>query len=98
MPIPRSLVYALHSHWQVVEWLVQLSREHPAFEASLIIEVMGKVDASVSVENRESILRSLINADILQQLPRNDSFQLNAHVIEFVRGLNHLDRAALTQG
>lgn len=87
MPSPRSLVYALHSHWPVVEWLVQLSREHPAFEASLIFEVMGKVDASVSLENRESTLRSLINAEILQQLPRNDSFQLNAHVIEFVRGL-----------
>lgn len=87
MPNPRSLVYALHSHWQVVEWLVQLSREHPAFEPALIIEVIGKVDASVSLDNRENILRSLINAEILQQLPRNDSFQLNAHVIEFVRGL-----------
>jgi hypothetical protein len=87
MANPRSLVFALYNHWQVVEWLVQLSREYPAFESAQIIELIGKVDARNTQEDRDSILRSLINAEILQQLPRNDLFQLNGHVIEFVRGL-----------
>ena len=87
MANPRSLVFALYNHWQVVEWLVQLSREYPAFESAQIIELIGKVDARNTQEDRDSILRSLINAEILQQLPRNDLLQLNGHVIEFVRGL-----------
>ena len=87
MANPRSLVFALYNHWQVVEWLVQLSREYPAFESAQIIELIGKVDARNTQADRDSILRSLINAEILQQLPRNDLLQLNGHVIEFVRGL-----------
>jgi len=87
MQNPRSLVFALHAHWSVVEWLVQRSREQPVFEQDQVVALIGKVDPSKTPEDREGILRALINADILQLLPRDSLLQLNAHVLEFVRGL-----------
>ena len=85
MQNPRSLVFALHAHWSVVEWLVQRSREQPVFEQDQVVALIGKVDPSKTPEDREGILRALINADILQLLPRDSLLQLNAHVLEFVR-------------
>ena len=87
MQNPRSLVFALHAHWSVVEWLVQRSREQPVFEQDQVVALIGTVDPSKTPEDREGILRALINADILQLLPRDSLLQLNAHVLEFVRGL-----------
>lgn len=87
MQNPRSLVFALHAHWSVVEWLVQRSREQPVFEQDQVVALIGKVDPSKTPDDREGILRALINADILQLLPRDSLLQLNAHVLEFVRGL-----------
>lgn len=87
MANPRSLVLTLHTHWQVVEWLVQRSREMPAFEAEQVLALIGKVDPSRPLDAREAVLRALINAEILQVLPRDELVQLNAHVLEFVRGL-----------
>lgn len=87
MANPRSLVFALYNHWPVVEWLVQRTREMPAFEAEQVLALIGKVDPSMALDAREGVLRSLINTEILQVLPRDDLVQLNAHVLEFVRGL-----------
>lgn len=87
MANPRSLVFALYNHWSVVEWLVQRSREMPAFDAEQVLALIGKVDPSMTLDAREGVLRSLINTEILQVLPRDELVRLNAHVLEFVRGL-----------
>lgn len=88
MANPRSLVFALYTHWSVVEWLVQRSREIPAFEAEQVLALISKVDPSMPRDARENVLRALINTEILRVLPRDELLQLNPLVLEFVRGLN----------
>lgn len=88
MANPRSLVFALYSHWPVVEWLVQRTREIPAFEAEQVLALISKVDPSMPRDARENVLRALINTEILRVLPRDELLQFNPLVLEFVRGLN----------
>ncbi|EIU3464052.1 TPA: hypothetical protein ACGW8N_001459 [Pseudomonas aeruginosa] len=88
MANPRSLVFALYSHWPVVEWLVQRTREIPAFESEQVLALISKVDPSMQRDARENVLRALINTEILRVLPRDELLQLNPLVLEFVRGLN----------
>ncbi len=88
MANPRSLVFALYSHWSVVEWLVQRSRELPAFEAEQVLALIGKVDPGAQIDARETVLRALINTEILRVLPRDELLELNPYVLEFVRGLS----------
>lgn len=88
MANPRSLVFALYSHWSVVEWLVQRSRELPAFEAEQVLALIGKVDPVAQIDARETVLRALINTEILRVLPRDELLELNPYVLEFVRGLS----------
>ena len=88
MANPRSLVFALYSHWPVVEWLVQRTREIPAFEAEQVLALISKVDPGMPRDARENVLRALINTEILRVLPRDELLQLNPLVLEFVRGLN----------
>jgi len=84
---PKSLVSALYNHWDTVEWLAQLSRELPSFESEQIIAVVARIAPTSSAEEQLGVLRQLANADILQILPRGESYQLNPYVLEFVRGL-----------
>lgn len=84
---PKSLVAALHNHWETVEWLVQLSREMPSFEAGQVMAVVARLAPALPLDARQQVLRQLVYADILQPLARGEAFQLNAHVLEFVRGL-----------
>src|SRR5690606_41820448 len=85
---PRSLVHALYNHWPVVEWLVQRTREVPAFDTTQILALIGKVDPSMTQQVREDVLRTLVNSQILQVVPRDELLQLNSLVLESVRGLN----------
>ena len=87
MATPKSLVSALYNHWDTVEWLAQLSRELPSFESEQIIAVVARIAPTSSAEEQLGVLRQLANADILQILPRGESYQLNPYVLEFVRGL-----------
>ncbi len=87
MANPRSLVFALYNQWSLVEWLVQRSREIPAFESEQVLALISKVDPSMPRDARENVLRSLINTEILRVLPRDELLQLNPFVLEFVRGL-----------
>jgi hypothetical protein len=84
---PKSLVSALHDHWDTVEWLAQLSRELPSFEAEHITAVVARLVPAASPDARLLVLRQLVNADILQVQARGDSYQLNPYVLDFVRGL-----------
>ena len=87
MANPKSLLFHLHRHWEVVELLVRASRELPSFSEEQILAAVGKANADSTPEERSSVLRTLSNADILQSLPRSGELQLNPLVLEFSRGL-----------
>jgi hypothetical protein len=97
---PRSLVYALYSHWDAVELLVRLSREFAVLTSDQVLSSIAKVSVQLDAEAQGAVLRALVNADILQTLPRSSDLQLNAYVLEFVRGLtreHELGLAAVLQ-
>lgn len=90
MANPRSLVYALYTHWDTVELLVRLSREFAVLTSDQVLNGIAKVSGQRDAETQGAVLRALVNADILQTLPRSSDLQLNAYVLEFVRGLTLL--------
>ncbi len=87
MATPKSLVFHLHKHWDIVETLARASREFPAFEESQLLVIIGKHHPQAPAEELSGILRALCNADLLQWLSRSSSLQLNPLVLDFVRGL-----------
>lgn len=93
---PRSLVYALYTHWDVVDVLARLSREFAALTSEQVLSGIGKVSPQLDAEARGAVLRALVNADILQTLPRSSDLQLNAYVLAFVRGLTREHELGLT--
>ncbi|MEZ3186377.1 hypothetical protein HZR81_15720 [Pseudomonas sp. LM13] len=100
MANPRSLVYALYTHWDTVELLVRLSREFAVLTSDQVLNGIAKVSGQRDAETLGAVLRALVNADILQTLPRSSDLQLNAYVLEFVRGLtreHELGLAAVLQ-
>ena len=100
MANPRSLVYALYTHWDIVETLVRLSREFAVLTSDQVLSSIAKVSPQLEAEGQGAVLRGLVNADILQTLPRSSDLQLNAYVLEFVRGLareHELGLAAVLQ-
>jgi len=87
MANPRSLVYALYTHWDTVELLVRLSRDFAVLTSDQVLSGIAKVSGQRDAEAQGAVLRTLVNADILQTLPRSSDLQLNVYVLEFVRGL-----------
>ncbi|EKO3781064.1 hypothetical protein P0F39_002617 [Vibrio metschnikovii] len=85
MVAPKSLTYQLHRHWEVVEQLTRLSREFPAFELRILEQVINQYKNKDADTN--TVLTSLINADILQPISRSSDYQINTLVVDFVRGL-----------
>ena len=81
---PRSLVYALHKHWDVIEHLVRLTRDAPAFDRDQVLAVVLRHHPD---GDGDAVLQSLVTADVLQMQPRSRDIQLNLLVLEFVRGL-----------
>lgn len=69
MAAPKSLAFQLHHHWEVVEQLTRLSREFPAFELRLLEQVINQYRNKSTDSN--SVLTSLVNADILQPINRS---------------------------
>ena len=97
---PRSLVYALYTHWSTVEILVRMSREYAAFTSDQVLKVIAKANPQLNYEEQANVLRSLVNADILHTLSRSSDFQLNVYVLEFARSLtreHELSLAAVLQ-
>jgi hypothetical protein len=43
MTSPRSLTFALYTHWEVVENLVLLGRDFPALEPEQILAVISRL-------------------------------------------------------
>ncbi|MCG9558986.1 hypothetical protein [Vibrio kanaloae] len=86
MVTPKSLIFQLHQHWEVVEQLTRLSREVPAFEFRMLEKVINQHKNKTMDSN--SVLTSLVNADILQLINRSSDYQLNTLVVDFARGLS----------
>ncbi len=100
MASPRALVYALYTHWDTVEFLVRLSREFAVLTSDQVLSSIAKVSGQRDAQAQGTVLRALVNAEILQTLPRSSDLQLNAYVLEFVRGLtreHELGLAAVLQ-
>jgi hypothetical protein len=100
MANPRSLVYALYTHWDIVEILVRLSREFAVLTGDQVLNGIAKVSPQLDAEAQGAVVRALVGADILQTLPRSSDLQLNTYVLEFVRGLtreHELGLAAVLQ-
>lgn len=100
MPNPRTLVYALYTHWGIVEALVRLSREFTVLTSEQVLSTIARVSPELDAEVQGAALRALVNADILRTSPRSSDLQLNAYVLEFVRGLtreHELGLAAVLQ-
>ena len=87
MANPRSLTYALYQHWDVVENLVLLGREFPAFDQDQVVAVISRYSTRKSREDCEALLRQMVSSDLLQTMPRGTSLQIHPLVLEFVRGL-----------
>jgi len=68
---PRSLVFALYTHWDTVEVLVRLSREFTVFTSDQALAAIAKVAPQLDAEGQGAVLRSLLNADVLQVLARS---------------------------
>ena len=75
MAAPKSLTFHLHQHWEVVEQLTRLSREFPAFELRVLEQVINQYKSKNAESN--TVLTSLVNADILQPINRSSDYQLN---------------------
>lgn len=100
MANPRSLVYALYTHWDIVEVLVRLSREFAVLTSDQVLGCIAKVSPQMDAEAQSAALRAMVNADILQPCARSSDLQLNAYVLDFVRGLtreHELGLAAVLQ-
>ncbi|MGE0111541.1 hypothetical protein [Aquabacterium sp.] len=100
MANPRSLVYALYTHWDTVEVLVRLSREFAVLTSDQVLGCIAKVSPQLDAEAQGGALRAMVNADILQPCARSSDLQLNAYVLDFVRGLtreHELGLAAVLQ-
>lgn len=66
---------------------MRLSREFAVLTSDQVLNGIAKVSGQRDAETQGAVLRALVNADILQTLPRSSDLQLNAYVLEFVRGL-----------
>ena len=100
MANPRSLVYALYTHWDTVEVLVRMSREFAVLTTEQVLGCITKVAPQLDAEAQGAALRAMVNADILQPCARSNDLQLNAYVLDFVRGLtreHELGLAAVLQ-
>ena len=49
---PRSLVYALYTHWSTVEILVRMSREYAAFTSDQVLKVIAKANPQLNYEEQ----------------------------------------------
>lgn len=86
MAAPKSLIFQLHKYWEVIEFLVQGSRDLPAFEVSQVLLAIERFSGH-DAPDPTATLNSLCSADLLQPLGRSEDLQLNPLVLEFVRGL-----------
>lgn len=86
---PRSLVRALEKHWEIIEYLVALGREHVAFDRDELLALLTKVYPTESSEQRLERLQQLVNNELLIAMSHSDSLQISEAVAQFVGALLH---------
>lgn len=97
MPSPRSLTFALYTHWEIIEALVPLTRDFPAFDPEQAMAIIARASPTLDLVQREDTLRQLVNSDLLRILPRGSALELHPQVLEFVRGLTREHELGLSQ-
>ncbi|MGE4070994.1 MAG: hypothetical protein AB7E72_07450 [Lysobacterales bacterium] len=97
MASPKTLINALHAHWEVVEHLVLAAREHAAFTPEQVLAILTRTGPERTLESREAALRQMIAADLLQVLPRDTLLQLHPLVLDFARGLTREHELGLSE-
>lgn len=84
---PRSLIHALHVHWDTIERLVVLGRDFPSFDPAQVIDIIRRHSPGKSLDECEAAVRQMASSELLQIMPRGASLHINPLVLEFVRGL-----------
>lgn len=97
MASPRSLTLALYTHWEIIESLVPLTSDFPAFDPEQALAVIARTDPTLEPGQREDRLRQLVNADLIRILPRGNVLELHPQVLDFVRGLTREHELGLSQ-
>lgn len=97
MSSPRSLTLALYTHWEIIESLVPLTRDFPAFDAEQALALIARACPTLEPAQREDTLRQVVNVDLLRLLPRGNALELHPQVLEFVRGLTREHELGLSQ-
>jgi hypothetical protein len=94
---PRSLTLALYTHWEIIESLVPLTRDFPAFDQEQVLAVIARANPTLAPGQRQDTLRQLVNTDLLRPLPRGAVLELHPLVLEFVRGLTREHELGLSE-
>lgn len=94
---PRSLVRALDKHWDIIQYLVSLGREHIAFERDEVLMLLAKVYPEDSQEQSVERLQQLVNNELLIAMSHSDSLQVNENVSQFVSSLLHEHELGLSE-
>lgn len=89
MTSPKHLTRTLFEHWETVESLVRATREMPAFSEEQILAAIRQAQPALDDNQVSDALRKLFASGVLEVQSRSESFVVNAHVLEFVRGLTH---------
>jgi hypothetical protein len=84
---PRSLIHALHVHWDTIERLVVLGRDFPSFDPAQVTDIIRRHSPGKTLDECEAALRQMASSELLQVMPRGSSLHINPLVLEFVRGL-----------
>ena len=94
---PRSLVRALEKHWDVIERIILLGRDHIAYERDELLVLMEKIYVHESAEQWLERLQQLVNAELLIQMSHSNTLQLNENVRQFVASLLHEHELGLSE-
>ena len=94
---PRSLVRALEKHWDVIERIMLLGRDHIAYERDELLVLMEKIYVHESASQWLERLQQLVNAELLIQMSHSNTLQLNENVRQFVGSLLHEHELGLSE-
>ena len=89
MASPKHLTRTLFEYWETVEALVRATREMPAFSEEQVLAAIRQAQPAFDDVQISDALRRLFASGVLEVQSRSESFAVNAHVLEFVRGLTH---------
>ncbi|PLW83735.1 hypothetical protein CWI75_05165 [Kineobactrum sediminis] len=89
MASPKHLTRTLFEHWETVEALVRATREMPAFSEEQVLAAIRQAQPALDDIQVNDALRRLFASGVLEIQSRSESFVVNAHVLEYVRGLTH---------